>query len=101
MAVDVRLPLRSSDLSSEQRTLVRLIREQRFGRIENLPVRAGQPIFNSDVKVVRVSKLGSESVVPEGSGSEEFELKRPLVYLFEELDRLQNGVIVLLEFRHG
>jgi hypothetical protein len=89
------------DLNDNQRSLVRLMHEHQFGRVENLAVRAGQPVINPNVKIVRVSKLGTLSLRPELAGSEDSELKAPMRELFDELDRLHNGTVVLLEFRHG
>ena len=48
----------TQDLSPEQRSLVDLMRVHQFGRIDNMAVRAGEPILNSDLKVVRVARLG-------------------------------------------
>jgi hypothetical protein len=42
-------PLLAQDLSPAQRSLVALMHVHQFGRIENLPVRAGEPTLNSDV----------------------------------------------------
>lgn len=72
-----------------------------FGRIENMPVRAGVPVFDSDMRVVRVARLGSESDGTRAVASKESELKKQVRELFEELDRLQDGTVIRLEFRHG
>jgi hypothetical protein len=66
-----------------------------------MPVRAGDPILNSEVKVVRVSRLGDGSNAAKVARTEEFEVKRQVRDLFEELARLENGTVVRLEFRHG
>ena len=103
MAEGMRLqfPLRVRDLSTQQQALVQIMGEHRFGWIENLPVRGGQPVFTPDVKIVRVAKLGAETVGQEPLHANEFELKGPLRELFDEFVRLQNGIVVRLEFRHG
>ena len=72
-----------------------------FGRIQNMPVRDGQPILDSTVNVVRVARLGSESDGMNSMANDEFELKRQVCDLFEELERLQDGTVIRLEFRHG
>jgi hypothetical protein len=74
---------------------------QQFGRIENMSVRAGEPILNSDVKVVRVTRLGGESASTRPPNNDKFELKRQVRDLFAELRRLENGTVMRLEFRHG
>ena len=63
-------------------------------------IRAGEPILNSDVKVVPVARLGGGDAAPV-TRTDEFELKRHVRDLFEELERLQDGNIARLEFRHG
>ena len=95
------LPQRTQDLSAGQRALVELMNEQQFGRIENMPVRGGQPILDRDVKVVRVARLGGESYPLKLTNAEEFELKRQVRDLFHELALLEHGTVVRLEFRHG
>jgi hypothetical protein len=88
-------------LSQAQRSLVDLMHVHQFGRIENMPVRDGEPIFNSDVKVVRVARLGGGSDAAQVTRAVEFELKRQVRDLFEELERLREGTVIRLEFRHG
>jgi hypothetical protein len=72
-----------------------------FGRIENIPVRAGEPVLDSDVKVVRVVRLGSESDPLKLTNAEDFELKIQVRDLFDELARLENGTVIRLEFRQA
>jgi hypothetical protein len=92
--------LRTQDLSTGQRSLLELMRAQ-FGRIENMPVRAGEPILNSDLRVVRVARLGGGSDPGNVTRTDVFELKRQVRDLFDELERVQDGMVILLEFRHG
>ena len=94
-------PLRAQDLSPGQRSLVELMHLHQFGRIENMPVRGGQPILDRDVKVVRVARLGNESDGTKSVAINEFELKKQVRDLFEKLERLHNGIVIRLEFRRG
>jgi hypothetical protein len=89
------------DLTPAQRRLLEVMRDHQFGRVEYMPVQAGQPVFDDCVKIVRVARLGGESSGVNVPSAEEFELKGPVCELFDELDRLRDGVIVRLEFRHG
>ena len=82
-------------MSPRQRCLVELMQEHQFGRIENIPVRAGAPILNIDVKVVRVTHLGG-SPVAKSALTEDFELKCQVRDLLEELERLQDGTVIRL-----
>ena len=93
-------PLRTQDLSPEQRSLVELMHEHQFGRVENMRFLAGRPILDHDVRVVQVARLGGENATNEVT-SEEHELKRPVRDLFARLARLENGTVLKLEFRHG
>src|SRR6266852_2197263 len=88
-------------LSAQQRSLVEMMREHQFGRIENISIRAGQPVLDSNVRVVRVAKLGAKSGGTKLPSTDDFELKKAVCDLLDELERLQNGTVVCLEFRQG
>ena len=92
---------RSSDLGPQQRSLLEIMREHQFGRVENMLVRAGQPILDRDLKVVRVACLGGESSGTKPPAGDEFVLKRVVCELFDELARLGHGTVVKLEFKRG
>ena len=91
----------AQDLSPAQRWLVYLMHLHQFGRIENMLVRGGEPILNGDMVVVRVARFGGGTDAAKVTRTDEFELKRQVRDLFEELDHLQDGTVILLEFRHG
>jgi hypothetical protein len=93
--------LTTGGLSAQQRRLIELMREHRFGRIENMQVRDGQPILEKDLRVVRVARLGGESGGTKVPKTAEFELNRATLDLFDELARLGNGTVVRLEFKWG
>jgi hypothetical protein len=92
---------RSGELSAPQLSLLQIMREHQFGRIENMSIRAGQPVLDQDLKVVRVACLGSERGGTNVPGSDDFELKRSVRDLFDELARLSHGTVVKLEFKRG
>jgi hypothetical protein len=94
-------PATTKDITAAEVRLLHIMRECQFGRIENMPVSAGQPVFNSDVKVVRAARLGGDGPVTKLVAGDQFELKRPVRDLFDALARLGNGMVVRLEFRHG
>jgi hypothetical protein len=77
------------------------MREHQFGRIENMSILAGQPVLDQELKIVRVACLGGESSGTKLPGGDEFELKRAVCDLFNELARLGHGTIVKLEFKRG
>jgi len=51
---------RNTTLSKEQRRLLLLMQEIRYGRIEGLSVRDGNPVFNETTKVVRYLKFSEK-----------------------------------------
>jgi hypothetical protein len=77
------------------------MRQHQFGRVEDVLVRAGQPILDGDVKIVHVEYLGGAHSGTKVPVSGEFELKQPVRDLFDRLKRLGDGTIVRLEFKHG
>jgi len=97
----LRPPLRTQDLSPQQRSLVDLMREYQFGRIENMSVREGQPVVDHDLRIVRATRLGGDGSRTKVPCASEFELKRALSDLFDELAGLGIGTVVRLEFKRG
>ena len=89
------------DLTAEQRSLVQIMCEYQFGRVENVSVHAGQPLLDQNMKIVRVARLGGESGGTCIPITDEFELKQAVRDLFDELDRLRDCLIVRLEFKRG
>jgi hypothetical protein len=94
------VPLITQDLSPAQRCVVELMQKHQFGRIENIPVRDGQPVLDRNMKAVQVARFGGENTTNQVA-SEEYELKRPVRDLFDRLARLDNGTGIRLEFRNG
>ena len=78
-----------------------IMREHQFGRIENMTVRDGEPVFDGHLKLVHVVRLNSRSRGQKTRGADEFELKDSVRDLFAELARLQDGSVIMLEFRYG
>jgi hypothetical protein len=96
-----RLPRTTADLTPAQGALLQILRDYQFGRIENMPVRAGQPLLGVGARLVRIARLDGgkrQTYIP---GEEQFELKQEICRLFDELIRLQDCLVVRLEFRHG
>ena len=86
--------------SEAQQRLVELMQDVNFGRIENLVVKDGQPVLSSP-RVVREVKFGSENGRRPEASIEDFALKEEVVDLFNHMDELQDGVIGVLEVKHG
>ncbi len=93
---------RKSDLSPERRQLLEQMSSLNFGRIEKLQIRRGQPIFNPPPRVVRELKLGGENNSPRPElNCPDFSLKEQVIELFTHLSELGDGVIEVLEVKHG
>jgi hypothetical protein len=90
-----------SRLSPARRELVELLQEVNFGRVEGLAVRAGQPVFSPPPRVVREVKFGGDNGPRPERAAGDFELKAQVVDLFAALDRLGDGVVDLIEVKHG
>jgi len=93
--------LKKSDLSREGQTLVERMQRVNFGRIEHLLVRGGQPVWADQSRVIRKVKLGGENTPRMESGYGDFELKRQVIDLFTQLERIGDGLIRSLEIKHG
>ena len=90
-----------SDLSEARRRLLELMQELDFGRIEALAVRAGQPVLDPPPRIVREHKFGGENGPRGERRLGDFTLKEQVLELFDEFDRLGEGVIDVLTVKHG
>lgn len=88
-------------LSPSRRRLVEVMRQVRFGRIEGFAVSSGEPQFDPPPRIIRDLKFGSNESTPQDSAVADFHLKAEVIELFDELSKLGNGVIDVLEIRHG
>jgi hypothetical protein len=89
------------DLSTGRIRLLELMQKLSFGRIENLVVRNGQPMLSPPPRIIREVKFGGENGPRPESSIEDFALKAQVVELFRHIDELQDGVIGVLEIKHG
>jgi hypothetical protein len=90
-----------SDLSREGQALVEQMQRINFGRIEHLPVRGGQPVWSAQSRVIRKIKFGGENAPRTESGHGNFELKRQVIDLFDQLEIIGEGYILSVEIKHG
>jgi hypothetical protein len=81
--------------------LVELMQRLHFGQILDLHIRAGQPVLNPLPRLVRDRKLGSEPTPRPASAREDFLLKEQVVELFAYFEHIGDGVIDLIEVKHG
>jgi len=72
-----------------------------FGRIEDLLVRGGEPIFDPAPKVVQKLKIGGENGPRPELSCEDFLLKRQTMELLGAIADLSEGTVLTIDVKHG
>ena len=91
-----------SSLSDSHRRLVELMQRLNFGRIQNLVVRDGAPIFFDPApKVIQKVKIGGENGPRPELSCDDFLLKKQTVELLEAIADLGNGTVLIIDVKHG
>ena len=90
-----------SSLPLGHRSLIELMQRLNFSRIEDLIIRGGKPIFDPAPKVIQKMKIGGENGPRLELESEDFLLKKQTIELLDTIARLQNGVVLEIEVKHG
>ena len=93
-------PVGTRDLSSSERSLVSLLQQLGFGRLESVKIRGGAVVLEPSPTLVQVLKFGAVESHPP-SRSADFELKKSMADLFEYIRGVDDGEIRCLEVRHG
>jgi len=93
--------VRKSDLTPARRWLVENMQEIGFGRIKQLVIGNGQPLKRPPPRMYRDHRLTGGNCRRREAQILDFILKDQVVHLFEEFDRIGNGVISSLEVRDG
>ncbi len=93
--------LSKQGLSPGRAGLVRLLQGINFGRVEGLRVVGGEPVLDPRPTVVREHKFGGDNGPRPELRSDDFLLKQQVIELCTMLDDLQDGVIDVLEVKHG
>ena len=88
-------------LSPARRRLLERMQALNFGRIHNLAIRNGEPLFIPSTRVERDVKLGCPQGPRSELGIEDFTLKQEVVALFSSMEELGDGTIEHLEIKHG
>jgi hypothetical protein len=90
-----------SELSIQRQLLVRCCQRIDFGKILELVVRGGQPVFTDQTQVMIDIKLDSDPVArPEGE-LDDFALSAEILRLCSGLDNIRDGIIEQVEVRAG
>ena len=90
-----------SSLPEPRQHFVQLMQKVNFGRIENLVIKDGQPVLSPSPRVVREVKFGGENGPRPEASIEDFSLKAQVVELLCHMDELHDGMIGVLEIKHG
>jgi hypothetical protein len=93
--------LAKSALPEPRRRLVELMQSLNFGRIEQIPIRDGEPVLDHPPRVVREFKFGGENGPRPELAAEDFLLKGQVVELFRHLAQLGTVAIEVLEVKNG
>jgi hypothetical protein len=81
--------------------LVERMQALNFGRIENLPVEDGEPVFGPATRVTREHKFGGENGARPESAAADFALKSQIIELLAVFDQIRDGTFEVIEVRHG
>ena len=90
-----------SELTAGRRRLVELMQRLNFGRVEQMPVRRGEPALDPPTRVVREVKFGGDNGPRPEARRDDFLLKAQVREFFAHLDALGDGVVAVLEVKHG
>ncbi|MDP8239409.1 MAG: hypothetical protein P9X24_09990 [Candidatus Hatepunaea meridiana] len=93
--------MRRQELSRDRRRLLDLMRDMSYGRIENLTIRAGEPVFDESLRLIREVLLGRKANGRASPPQGDFKLKAQQIEVFDCFDRLQNGFIPVLKVQDG
>ena len=90
-----------SELTEERKWLVEQMQEIGYGRIKRLVIVNGQPQINPPPQEYRDERLAEQNNHRGEIYLDDFVLAEQITTLFEECDRIDNGVILSLEVRDG
>lgn len=93
--------MKMSELAPVRRHLVELMQRINFGRVENLRVRHGEPVFDPPPRVIREFKFGGQNGPRPEAAKSDFALKGEMIELFAQLEAVGDGVIPRLDIQHG
>ncbi len=92
--------MNASSLSPARRQLLLRLQTINFGRIENLRLQDGEPVLET-ATTVREIKFGGDNAPRPEADLTDFQLKAQIIDLFRHFDRIRDGVVRLLEVKHG
>ena len=94
-------PATNQSLSVDSKHLIEFMQRIQFGRIESLHISGGQPVLDPLPRIVREIKFGSETSLGVQADRSNSVPKRQVHELLDLMREIENGVIDVLEIRHG
>jgi len=94
-------PITTKDLLPSELAFLPAMQRLRFGRFEYLRIENGELVLDPWPTTVQAVKFGSENTVTSGTPTDDFQLKRQVIELFEYVREVSAGEIRTLEIRHG
>lgn len=91
---------RKNDLSGEQRGLLALFQRIRYGRVERLLVRDGEPVL-AGVRWKRTVKVGGDNSPHPCAEADDFALRHEVAEFFRLLQELGDAELTDVEVRNG
>ena len=88
-------------LTPARRRLVEMMQEVNYGRIEQLAIRDGEPVFDPPPRMVRQVVFGKANGANPRRATNSFALKKKVVELFEVFDRERSFLILELVIDNG
>lgn len=72
-----------------------------YGRIENLTIRQGQPVFSPSPRVIREFKFGADNGPRPELEKSDYRLKLQVLELFVFMEAMGEGIITTIEIQRG
>ena len=94
-------PMTKASLSAPRRRLLETMQRLNFGRIEDLEIRGGDPVFTPAPRLVQDIKLGGDNGPRPELANADFVLKSQVGEFFDHLSRLGDGSVESIEVKHG
>ena len=94
-------PVHLSELSPANRRLFDVIRQNGYGCIEALPIRDGDPDWNSKYEVTDCFKPGSPRKLKSACEPAGDALNKQFSEVFREFKRRKNCVVKILQYQDG
>ncbi|MFM2007983.1 MAG: hypothetical protein RLZZ09_3638 [Pseudomonadota bacterium] len=93
--------LQKSDLTPKQRQLVELMQDINFGRISDLLIKDGEPLFVADTFIEREIKFGGQNGPRPELAQDDFVLKHEVIVMLDHIAQIIDGCVGSLEIKHG